>query len=153
MPIRISEDVRQHLLAHFGGNEPGSKFFCDSPEELLGKALEMFPEKFSKAQPDADGRFRISLQFPESIGTSSVVSMDSLTPQEKDRIKVVARQEKAVRVVRTDRIIPTCECQVILSSDWHLITMFPGEMAPPLPSSPDVHDDFWDHHVFIEPTS
>ena len=71
--------------------------------------------------------------------------------EERKRIEVVDRQGRKVRSLKTDRTIPTHECQIILSEDWHLITMFPGEMAPPLPESPDIHDDYWDNHVFIEP--
>lgn len=151
--IPISEDVHRHLSPHFQKGQPGSKFFCESPEELLDLALKKFPQIFSEAKPDADGRIRISLQFTEPIGTSNVVSIDSLTAEEKNKIEVVDRQGKQVRVVRTDRAVPTCKCQIILSSDWQLITMFPGEPAPSLPSSPEVPDAYWDHHVFVEPVS
>lgn len=148
--IFISSKVREHLFLHFRQDEPGSKFFSSSPEELLDKAMSLFPKKFQKAKPDADGRIRISLTFPETIGVCNVVSVDDLTPEEKNRIEIVDRQGKKVRSVKTDRIIPTKECQIILSDDWELITMFPGEMAPPLPASPDIQDEYWDYHVFIE---
>lgn len=151
--IKISNDVRQHLATHFRQDLPGSKFYAESPEDLLNMAQQLFPETFSNAKPDADGRIRISLTFPEEIGMSNVVSIDELTDEEKKRIEIVDRQGRKVRSVKIDRIIPTQECQIILSEDWHLITMFPGEMAPPLPASPDIHDDYWDNHVFIEPES
>ena len=151
--VRISKEVREHLATHFQQELPGSKFYADSPDGLLGKAVALFSEVFSNAQPDADGRYRISLTFPEDIGVSNVVSIDELTDDERSRIEIVDRQGRKVRSVKTDRVIPTHECQIILSSDWHLITMFPGEMAPPLPESPDIHDDYWDNHVFIEPES
>ena len=82
-----------------------------------------------------------------------MVSIDELTGEEKDRIEIIDRQGQKVRSVKTDRVISTNECQIILSEGWHLITMFPGEMAPPLPDSPDIHDEYWDNHVFIEPES
>ena len=148
--IYISQEVRLHLATHFQNDLPGSKFFADTPEALLELAQQLFPEIFSNAKPDVDGRYRISLTFPEEIGVSNVVSIDELTDEEKDRIGIIDRQGKKVRSVKTDRIIPTHECQIILSEDWQLITMFPGEMAPPLPPSPDIHDDYWDCHVFIE---
>ena len=149
--VFISSDTRFHLTSHFQQDLPGSKFYCDSPESLLDMAQQTFPETFCNAKPDGDGRIRLSLTFPEEIGVSNVVSIDELTEEEKDRIEIVDRQGRKVRSVKTERIIPTKECQIILSEDWHLITMFPGEMAPPLPESPDVHDDYWDNHVFIEP--
>jgi hypothetical protein len=92
-----------------------------------------------------------SLTFPKVIGVSNVVNVDELTDDEKKLIKIVDRNGKKVRSVKTERIIPTRECQIIISSDWKLITMFPGEMAPPLPDSPDIHDEYWDNHVFVEP--
>lgn len=151
--IQITKDVRQHLATHFQQALPGSKFYAESPEDLLNMAQRLFPETFSNAKPDTDGRIRISLTFPEEIGVSNVVSIEELTEEEKNRIEIIDRQGKKVRSVKTDRVIPTNECQIILSEDWHLITMFPGEMAPPLPESPDIHDDYWDNHVFIEPES
>ncbi len=149
--IYISLEVREHLVSHFQQDLPGSKFYCESPEDMLEEALRLFPETFHEAKPDADGRIRISLTFPREIGVSNVVSIDELTDEEKERIEIIDRNGTIVRSVKTGRVIPTRECQIILSEDWHLITMFPGELAPPLPDSPDIPDEYWDHHVFIEP--
>ena len=151
--IILSEDVREHLATHFQQDLPGSKFYAESPEDLLNMAMRLFPKTFSNAKPDADGRIRISLTFLEEIGVSNVVSIEELKEEERSRIEIIDRQGRKVRSVKTDRIIPTQECQIVLSEDWHLITMFPGEMAPPLPESPDIHDEYWDNHVFIEPES
>lgn len=149
--IYISLEVREHLVSHFQQDLPGSKFYSESPEDLLEEALRLFPETFHEAKPDADGRIRISLTFPREIGVSNVVSIGEMTDEEKERIEIIDRNGTIVRSVKTGRVIPTRECQIILSEDWHLITMFPGELAPPLPDSPDIPDEYWDHHVFIEP--
>lgn len=149
--IHISLEVRDHLVTHFKQDLPGSKFYSESPEDLLKEAIQLFPDTFCDAKPDEDGRIRISLTFPREIGVSNVVNINELTDEEKEQIEIVERNGKKVRSVKTDRIIPTHECQIILSNDWHLITMFPGEMAPQLPDSPNIHDEYWDHHVFIEP--
>ena len=149
--VGISSDVRNHLIPHFRQDLPGSKFYCDSPEKLLEEAARLFPSKFSEAKPDDDGRIRVSLTFPKAIGTNNVVCIDDLTDEEKAKITMVDRQGKKVRCVKTDRAMSTRECQIILSKDWELITMFPGELAPPLPESPDIHDEYWDKHVFVEP--
>lgn len=151
--IKISNDVRRHLATHFQQDLLGSMFFSKSPEDLLEEAMQLFPRIFRKAKPENDGRIRISLTFPDEIGVSNVVSIEELTEEEKNRIEIIDRQGRKVRSVKTDRVIPTNECQIILSEDWHLITMFPGEMAPPLPETPDIHDEYWDNHVFIEPLS
>lgn len=147
--ISIFPEVREHLASHFQQDLAGSKFYSQSPEDLLDEALRLFPKTFREAKPDDDGRIRISLTFPREIGISNVVSVDKLTDEEKEQVEIIDRNGKMVRSVKTDRVIPTCECQIILSDDWHLITMFPGEMAPPLPDSPDIHDEYWDNHVFI----
>lgn len=149
--ITISQEVRSHLATHFQQDLPGSKFYSESPEDLLEEAMRLFPETFCETKPDDDGRIRISLIFPREIGVSNVVSIEELTDEEKGRIENVNRQGYTVRSLKTDRTIPTHECQIILSEDWHLITMFPGEMAPPLPASPDIPDEYWDQHLFIEP--
>lgn len=151
--IYISPEVHEHLATHFRQDLPGSKFYSESPEDLLEEAMRLFPKIFREAKPDDDGRIRISLTFPREIGVSNVVSVEELTDEEKDRIEIIDRNGKKIRSVKTDRIIPTRECQIILSNDWHLITMFPGELAPPLPPSPDVHDEYWDNHVFVEPVN
>lgn len=148
--ITISAEVKNHLITHFSPDFPGSKFYSESPEKLLEEAMRLFPQFFHEARPDDDGRFRISLSFPNEIGVSNVVNIKELTDEEKKRIEIIDRNGKMVRSVKTDRIIPTHDCQIILSSDWHIVTMFPGEMAPPLPDSPDIHDEYWDNHVFIE---
>ena len=148
--IKISSEVRRHLIPHFTQELPGSKFYFNSPEELLDKAISQFAEVFSSAKPDSDGRIRLCLSFPEEIGISNVVSVDELTCEEKNAIEIVDRQGRKVRSVKTDRVIPTHKCQIILSEDWQLITMFPGEMAPPLPETLDEYNEFWDTHVFIE---
>lgn len=147
--ITISQEVHEHLASHFKQDLPGSKFYSESPEDLLEEAMRLFPETFRETILDDDGRIRISLTFPKEIGVSNVVSIDELTDVEKERIEIINRNGKMVRSVKTDRIIPTRKCQIILSEDWNLITMFPGEMAPPLPDSPDIHDEYWDNHVFI----
>lgn len=149
--IIIPKEVREHLVTHFRQGLPGSKFYSSSPEILIDEAMRLFPETFSNTKPGSDGKIKLSIVFPGEIGVSNVMSIDELTDEEKDRIEIIDRNGKMVRSVKTGRVVPTRECQIILSEDWHLITMFPGEMAPPLPDSPDVPDDYWDNHVFIEP--
>lgn len=100
--------------------------------------------------PDsADACRHISLTFPYTIGTCKVVNIADLTKEEQSKITRIERNGKIVRTVKLDRDIPTCACQIILSEDWQLITMYPGVDAPPLPDNPDIHNEFWDYHLFI----
>lgn len=147
--ISISDAVRQHISTHFDKISPGSKFYFDSPEAVLQQAMKSFPVKFTDAVAGSDGRFRISLDFLFPIGTCNIVALSDLTPEQQAGIKIVDRQGRKVRAVKDVPCAPTSECQLVFSPEWNLITMFPGMMAPPLPASPDVPDEFWDNHVFI----
>ena len=149
----ISHEVREHLASHFGTTLPGSKFYSNSPDLMLERLIQTFPDAFMYSRADADGRIRIHFEFTEPIGESNVVCINELTEEEKSTIRIVDRNGIPVRCATSSRVIPTCHCCTVFTSDWQLITMFPGEMAPPLPESPDIHDEYWDNHVFIEPKS
>ena len=148
-PIHITEEVRSHLSTHFSAEGPGSKFYADSPESIINEAVQLFPEKFRNVKMDPDGRIRISLTFPHAIGQSNVVKITDLTFEERAHITPTDRHGYIVRTVKTDRNIPTCECQIVLTSNWYLVTMYPGIYAPPLPHSSSEPSDFWNNHVFI----
>ena len=148
--ISISDEVRSHIARHFNERELGSLFEHSSPEAFLIKAIAAFPDTFRLAKPDPDGRIRLSLQFQEPVGYSAVVALDDLTPEERSSIVVSERDGYPVGVLRSSRRIPTTEAQIILSSDYSLITLFPGPLAPPLPTSPSESCPFWKNHVFVE---
>lgn len=138
-----------HIMRHFAESaELGSRFYIQSPQELLTLAAYRFPEEFHDVMPDADGKKRISISFDEEIGTCNVVSLDVLTEQERTDVFVEDRDGFQVKAVHTDRIFPTCECQIILGDDNTVITLFPGPLAPPFPQ-PGETSDYWDNHVFI----
>ncbi|MBQ9236732.1 MAG: hypothetical protein IJ183_02280 [Prevotella sp.] len=148
---KITIANRDHILQHFNSQAIGSRFFANSPDEMVKEVESRFNHILQSTKPDGDGKFRLSITFPRIIGVSSVINIDELSDTEKESINVVERNGRKVRCVKTNRVNLTNECQIILSPDWQLITMFPGELAPPLPPSPDVHDEYWDNHVFIEP--
>lgn len=148
--ITLDDAVREHLRRHFDGDLPGSKFYAQSVEELLQVALDRFPHAIASAQPDDDDIKVVSLQFEKEIGTSNVVPINMLTPEELSTMQVVPRGETMARSVISNRMFPTRLCQLILDGDNRLITAYPGEAAPPLPPTPDIHDPYWDNHVFIQ---
>ena len=149
--IRISNEVRSHLALHFQKELPGSKFFADSPDVFLNLAQQLFPKVFSSAKPDYDGRIRISLIFPNKIGISNVVHINELSDDEKRRIEIIDRDGKKVRRVKIDRIIPTNECQIILSTNWDLITkinsIYDGQC-----SQEKWHLHYLPHQIFLTNT-
>lgn len=151
--IKITDGVLSHLENHFKPGVPGSKFNSDSPLRLLEEAIRIDPRKFKDATPESDNRARIAITFPHEIGFNNVVSIKDLTEAEKKTITVIKRDDKYARVATSDKEFPTAECQFILElsgEDWYLITMYPGEQAPPLSDSADEFPDYWKEHVFIE---
>ena len=147
----IPTDGMAHIMRHFSDSaELGSRFSFQSPQQLLTLAASRFPQKFHNAVPDADGKKRISITFDKEIGTCNVVSLDALTEQERAAVFVEDRDGLQVKAVHTDRVFPTCECQIILGAGNTVITLFPGPLAPPLPK-PGQSSEYWDNHVFIRP--
>lgn len=134
---------------------PGSKFkesFACSPQEAVGKLQQSFPEIFTGASPDADGRIHLSFVFAEYIGSTKVISESELTTAEAASLRVEDRNGYLVRTVQVQRDIPTCECQLILTAaqeECDFCTIFPGETAPPLPHCGKPVPPYWRTHVFI----
>ena len=77
-----------------------------------------------------------------------------LTPAERAAVRNILRNGCPVRTVRTSRTISTGACQLILErtgeAGYALRTLFPGELAPPLPLPGQVPDPFWATHLLIE---
>lgn len=160
--ICLSQEVKEHLRQHFEQDTVGSKFYGESPKAVLEEAIRHFPDTFYQAHADDDGRVRLTLDFGDPIGQSRVVAINDLTVEERANIKKRTRDDgKIVRVVRSGRVFSTTLCQIVLAPNkekhrpdkpyYDLITMFPGELAPPLPDSPVIPDAYWEKHVFVEP--
>ena len=149
--ISLNEDIRNHLKRHFSSDMSGSKFIFDSPDKLLQIIVDEYPDAIRKASFNEYGCKVVSITFPFDIGNYSIVSLDNLTEDELSTLQIIQRGETKARCIKSNRIIPTKECQLILDEKNNVITVYPGELAPPLPDSPDIHDDYWDNHAFIEP--
>lgn len=151
--IKITDGVLQHLEQHFKPGVPGSKFNCNSPFLLLEEAVRINSGKFKEAVPESDNRARITIVFPREIGFTNVIAIKDLTAEEKKTIKAIDRGGKYARVAISGRDFSTKECQFILElseESWYLITMFPGELAPPLPDTANESPEYWKEHVFIQ---
>lgn len=158
----ISLNVRNSLLNEYGHNEiqnqlnmPGSKFyssFVKSPQELIEILQSRFPIEFQSIKPESDGKVRLSFKLGYPIGTTSIVSYEELTEEEKKTIMWELRNGCRIRTVDVNRRVPTEECQLILISEgeqYYFCTAFPGELAPPLPHAGETGDPYWDTHLFI----
>ena len=136
---------------------PGSKFlrtFALSPQEAVARLQRDFPESFTALHPGTDGRVRLSFRYDAPVGTSGLAADAELTPAERATVRNILRNGCPVRTVRTSRTISTGACQLILErtgeAGYALRTLFPGELAPPLPLPGQVPDPFWATHLLIE---
>lgn len=146
--VVLTDEVREHLMRHFAEGLPGSKFAVESPERLLQMVVDCFPEAVRNATVN-DGCKIVSVSFPFDIGICNVVPLNELTDEELATLHTEARGEATVRCAVSNRRFPTDDCQLILDEKNQVITAYPGELAPPLPESPEIHDPYWDEHVFI----
>lgn len=149
--IILDDDGMEHIIRHFKGGIPGSKFTVDSPQHLLQMIVDSFPDSIQNAKRGKDDCKIVSVSFPFEIGNCNVVAIEDLTDEEKSSVHIIWRDDVVTRFVYSKRAFPTKECQMILHPNNHVVTVYPGELAPPLPESLDEHDDYWDNHVFIEP--
>lgn len=135
---------------------PGSKFFASfatSPQAVVARLETWFPERFDRMQPDAYGRIRLSFECIQPVGSQSVVDEQELTCGERQTIRREWRNGCPVRTVRMNRVVPACMCQLILApgrDGVYFCTVFPGELAPPLPrSEKEAPDPYWQTHLFV----
>lgn len=137
-------------------NRPGSKFypgFATSPLEVLDKLRRESPVgMWNFPEPDSTGRIRLSFVLNGEIGTDAVVSTHALSEEELSTMHTEFRNGCLIRKVRVLRVVPTNECQVVLSAEennYNIITLYPGIQAPPLPKNGE-SDPYWDNHCFVE---
>ena len=138
--------------------KPGSKFYPD-----FAKSVSDVIDRISGARPDlflddtcipCDGEMKacISVVFPFPIGTKGVVHISELSKEELSTMTTELRNGLVVRKVYVDSLSETDECQLIMRKDrdsWRVLTVYPGEFAPPLPRNGE-SDPYWDEHCFIE---
>lgn len=158
----LDERIYSLLADHYNRKEleetfrkPGSKFFgsfATSPQEAVFRLQRLFPDKFDNAKTDPDGKIRLSFCLNEPVGTSGMVSLSGLDDSERQTIREETYHGCQVRTVRVRRTVMTCECQLILiagkDSD-SFCTIFPGELAPPLPYDGKEAAPYWETHLLV----
>ena len=163
--FEVLDGAARQELVNFGFDDeqidaqlhlPGSKFFASfatSPQAVVACLEAWFPERFDRMQPDADGRIRLSFGCSRPVGSQSVVDEQELTCEERQTIRREWRNGCPVRTVRMNRVVPACMCQLILApgrDGVYFCTVFPGELAPPLPrSEKEAPDPYWQTHLFV----
>lgn len=136
----------------------GSKFFASfarSPQEAVRRLRQLFPDMFVNERPDADGKIRLSFRCLQPIGCLGVIEEADLTPEERLTIREERRNGCLIRTVQIARVTKTCECQLILTGNqghFYLCSLFPGELAPPLPRIGAIPVPYWTTHLFVKYT-
>lgn len=137
--------------------KPGSKFypeFATSVDEIVRKMAEERPDLFAEGTVPCDSEMKayLSVEFPYPIGTRGVALLAELSEDQLATMTVESRNGLTVRKAYVDKAGETSECQLIMRKDgrsWRLLTVYPGEFAPPLPRHGEP-DPYWDVHCFIE---
>ena len=131
----------------------GSKFFSSFARSPMEAILKVCPDiNDMRFQPDSDGKVRLSFKYGQNIGTSNIIRIDALSREELSSFRTEERNGLLVNKVKTDKIVLTDECQLGLSANngnYSVVTIYPGEMAPPLPGYGE-KNPFWNTHCFIE---
>jgi hypothetical protein len=164
--LELSDSQIKHLSRHFDNDEMlGSKFypsFADSPIELLAVVKRKLLESDSTFSWNGN-RCEIILNFPDYIGTDSIVEINSLSEEQKKKVYKVKRESSSEYEVNAiDGVFPpkTKQLNVILikkDSIIRIVTIFPGVMAPPLPNKKFQTEEqyietksFWDRYAFLK---
>lgn len=183
--IHIGPQSAFHMLRHFEGiqdelreqlirsgrtaqaidkelNEPGSRFHAGFARDIEGLLTQILRDGY-KEERGANGNIvwvgtANIVQFPNGAGTLSVVHIDTIP--EQDRNKLFYRQNRGVQLLhfQVDQLPDTPEYTVILKPTNQrpvFITAFPGSPAMPLPdrameqSLYEQCKSYWESHVFL----
>jgi len=126
----------------------GSKFFnFDNPKELVTFLYSL--EKIGEIKQPND-RIALILQANHNIGLTSLSKIENNSIFETEK-----RGEFDVKIKWVETLQETNQACLILENDKP-ITAFPGNYAPPFPSSVDVSEwnlfciDFWENHCLLK---
>lgn len=166
----ISDELREQLL--ISGKiqesidhelaEPGSRFYSNFAPDITTLLQRLFSEEYLE---ELGGNGNIVLKgeantsaFPNGIGTLSVVPLESIRIEHRDRIYYQVNRGVALKHFKVDILPSTLAYTVILKlieGKNQFITAFPGPPAMPLPSNVMEKNlfasckSYWDSHVFL----
>lgn len=183
--INIGIQSQFHMLRHFEGisdelrvqllisgktqesidselAEPGSRFYSNFATDITTLLQRLFSDVYVE---ELGGNGNIVLKgaanastFPNGIGTKSVVPLEIIPIEDRDRIYYQVNRGVSLKHLKVEKLPITNEYTVILkpTDDKTLfITSFPGPPAMPLPDhqmNKDLYDKckyFWEDHVFL----
>ena len=152
-----SEAEINHMLIAAGSRFSGA--FAQSIEALLDQVFQ-YPYTLSTG---ITGNVELCWdipkdEWPDGIGTTSVVSMQSLNEQQLSNLCKKENRGLSLWHLQVDAMPNTSQCALILKpsvGEFAFITAFPGSASLPLPDkrmSDEVFTickDFWDRQVFL----
>lgn len=134
--------------------ELGSKFlpgFSKGPFSLISHLNTLTPQEII---PQRENRVAYHFTFSKPIGTDAVIRIDLLSEDQQKQIVKRERGGVLVWTFSSDSFIYTRNV-ILIAEDQHVITCFPGCLAPPLPSHTLSKEEnikstkFWNEHAFI----
>lgn len=151
-----------------------SKFFnnipgLNTPNELLN----LIKDKFDSFKPEEikwEGSkkfFSFLIEYPEPVGIKNLIPIESLTDEEKTRVKTLPRSNKVgetgimIKTIEGIEAKPLETIEIGLQDSeeltFYLVNAYPGDMevTPGFPSDRQSKEEYeksieyWDTHVFI----
>ena len=166
----ISDELREQLLISGKTQEsidheltePGSRFYSNFAPDITTLLQRLFSDVYVE---ELGGNGNIVLKgeantsaFPNGIGTLSVVPLESIPIEHRDRIYYQVNRGVALKHIKVDKLPSTHLYSVItrpIEAKRQFITAFPGPPAMPLPSNAMEKNlfasckSYWDSHVFL----
>ena len=166
----ISDELREQLLISGKTQEsidhelaePGSRFYSKFAPDITTLLQRLFSGVYVE---ELGGNGNIILNgeaniraFPNGIGTLSVVPLESIPIEHRDRIYYQVNRGVALKHIKVDKLPSTHLYSVItrpIEAKRQFITAFPGPPAMPLPDSKmeksffDACELYWNQHVFL----
>ena len=146
-------------------NIAGSKFHKSFAKDPLTCFVRLRKElRFSnitqERQQILNTNFRFSKEmYPNGIGFSNVISIEEITEDDKQNMEQKERDGIKVNVLKTNNTVNTWQANLVIerNSIPTVLTLYPGEPAPPLPDQRYLTGDelerskkFWESHLFLE---
>ena len=147
---------------------PASKFlknFAANPYEVLNRVKQNTPSDICVNNNSESGKTEITIifsnkDFKDGIGFDRVININKLNKNQIKNLKQIKSESHTITTIKGNPV-KTLKLNIIteqINNNINLITLFPGQHAPPLPDKHHqslknfiISKNYWDKHVFIDP--
>ena len=138
--------------------QAGSRFYHSYATDIPSILDHVFARVFNQKTGN-NGNVILSLQTDTQVGENGVAEIDTLTQDQKDKIKFQNNRGLDLMHLQVDQLPPTNAYVLILKpieNGYNFITAFPGDEGMPLPYETLPEDlrkackAYWDKHVFLD---